>query len=135
MDRTDSVQPPAGHLPGASRPRSTRALRPLGNDEGQTLGRGARRSGLAILFYDRLERVIEDERLHRFLEGVAAGVVGLIAVTAVQLGWNVARSIPSVMSAALIFLAALALVYLWRSKLSVPAMVLGSAFAGAFAFA
>lgn len=89
----------------------------------------------AILFYDRLERVIEDERLHRFLEGVAAGVVGLIAVTAVQLGWNVARSIPSVMSAALIFLAALALVYLWRSKLSVPAMVLGSAFAGAFAFA
>jgi chromate transporter len=89
----------------------------------------------AILFYDRLERVIEDERLHRFLEGVAAGVVGLIAVTAVQLGWNVARSIPSVMSAAVIFLAALALLYLWRSKLSVPAMVLGSAFAGAFAFA
>ena len=89
----------------------------------------------AILFYDRLERVIEDERLHRFLEGVAAGVVGLIAVTAVQLGWNVARSIPSVMSAALIFLAALALLYLWRSMLSVPAMVLGSAFAGAFAFA
>ena len=89
----------------------------------------------AILFYDRLERVIEDERLHRFLEGVAAGVVGLIAVTAVELGWNVARSIPSVMSAAAIFLAALVLLYLWRSKLSIPAIVLGSAFAGAFAFA
>jgi chromate transporter len=43
----------------------------------------------ALLFYDRLEQVIEDDRLHRFLEGVAAGVVGLIAVTAIQLGWNV----------------------------------------------
>ncbi|HET6942284.1 MAG TPA: chromate efflux transporter [Sphingomicrobium sp.] len=88
----------------------------------------------ALLFYDHLERVIEDERLHRFLEGVAAGVVGLIAVTAVQLGWNVGATVPSLPFGVAIFLAALAMLYRWRSKLSVPVVVLGSAAAGALLF-
>ena len=87
-----------------------------------------------LLFYDQLERVIEDERLHRFLEGVAAGVVGLILVTAIQLGWNLARSVPVLAAGAAIFAGALALLYLWRSKLGVPAFVLGSGLAGALAF-
>lgn len=90
--------------------------------------------GFALLFYDRLERVIEDERLHRLLEGVAAGVVGLIAVTAAQLGWNVARSAPSPMLGAMIFVASLALLYLWKSKLNLLAVIAGSALAGALAF-
>ncbi|WP_028969666.1 chromate efflux transporter [Sphingomonas sp. URHD0057] len=89
----------------------------------------------ALLFYERLERVIENERLHRFLEGVAAGVVGLIGVTAVQLGWNISRSVPSVLAGTILFIAGLALLYLWRSKLSVPVVVLGSALAGAVLFA
>jgi chromate transporter len=87
-----------------------------------------------IVFYDRLEAVIEDERLHRFLEGVAAGVVGLIAVTAVQLGWNVAQSLPSFLLGVGLFAAALAMLYVWKSKLAVPAVVLGSAAAGALLF-
>jgi chromate transporter len=85
----------------------------------------------ALVFYDRLERVIENERLHRFLEGVAAGVVGLIAVTAVQLGWNVARSVPEPPLAAALFAIALAALYLWTSKLNVLAVVIGSALFGA----
>ena len=89
----------------------------------------------ALLFYDRLERVIEDERLHRFLEGVAAGVVGLIAVTAMQLGWNVAHALPAPIAGAAIFAASLALLYVWKSKLNVLAVVVGSAVAGAAAFA
>ncbi|HEU0284862.1 MAG TPA: chromate efflux transporter [Sphingomicrobium sp.] len=89
----------------------------------------------ALLFYDRLERVIEDERLHRFLEGVAAGVVGLIAVTALQLGWNVARSAPSLLTGTAIFAASLAILYTWKSKLNVLAVIAGSAAAGAVAFA
>ena len=84
----------------------------------------------ALLFYDRLERVVEDERLHRLLEGVAAGVVGLVAVTAVQLGWTVAGSVPSLLWAAGLFAAALLLLYRWRSRLAVPAVVLGSGLAG-----
>ncbi len=89
----------------------------------------------SLLFYDRLERVIEDARLHRFLAGVAAGVVGLIAVTAVQLGWNLAGSVPSLPLAAALFAAALVLLYLWRSSLAVPAVVLGAGTAGALLFA
>ena len=84
----------------------------------------------ALLFYDRLESVIENERLHRFLEGVAAGVVGLIGVTAAQLGSNVSRSMPSLPLGVALFALALAALYLWRSKLSVPVVVLGSALAG-----
>ena len=84
-----------------------------------------------ILFFDQLERVIEDQRLHRLLEGIAAGVVGLIAGTAAQLAWNLGRSLPSLLAGATIFAGALALLYLWRSKISIPTVVLGGAAAGA----
>ena len=84
----------------------------------------------ALLFYEKLERVIEDDRLHRFLEGVAAGVVGIIAVTAIQLGWSAARSAPSLPIGLAIFAVGLAVLFLWRSKLNVPMAVLGSGLAG-----
>jgi len=85
-----------------------------------------------LLFYDRLERVIEDFRLHRLLAGVAAGVVGLIAVTTIELGYRVATSVPSLPLAGIIAAAALAVLYLWKSKLNLPATVLGSAAFGMF---
>ena len=84
-----------------------------------------------LIFYERLESVVEDKRLHRFLEGVAAGVVGMIAVTAMQLGWGVSKSVSSLPVGACLFAAALAVLYLWRSKTSVPVVVFGSAAAGA----
>ncbi len=91
--------------------------------------------GFTLLFYDRLERVVEDERLQRLLEGVAAGVVGLVAVTAVQLGRAVAGSVPSLLWGVLLFAAALLLLYSWRSRLAVLAVVLGSGLAGTALFA
>ena len=89
---------------------------------------------MTLVFYDRLERVIDNDQLHRFLEGVAAAVVGLIAVTAVQLGRGVAASAPSLPAAILIFAAGLASLYSWRSNLAIPAVVLGSGIAGLLAF-
>ena len=83
-----------------------------------------------LLFYDRLERVIEDARLHHFLEGVAAGVVAFIAVTAVQLGQHVAGSVPSLPAAALVFAASLLLLYRFKHKLVPVAMVLLSGICG-----
>ncbi len=84
----------------------------------------------ALLYYDRLERVIEDKRLHHLLEGIAGGVVGLIAVTAMQLGLGVAGSLPSLMIGAMILVACLALLYGWKSKLAVLAVVVIGAVLG-----
>jgi chromate transporter len=72
------------------------------------------------------ERVIDDRRLHAFLDGVTAAVVGIIAATAVSL---TAAALGSVAAGA-IFAASLATVYLWRSRLAIPAVVIGAGLAG-----
>jgi chromate transporter len=84
----------------------------------------------ALLFYDRLEKIVENERLHALLEGVAAAVVGIIAATAIDIGGSLAGNVPSLTLAALIFLAALLLVYRWKSSLAPVALVPLSALAG-----
>jgi chromate transporter len=89
----------------------------------------------SMLFFDRLERVVEDARLHRFLAGVAAGVVGLIAATTVELALGVGQRVPSLAHAAPIFACSLALLYLWRSKFNVLAVIPLSALGGLIAFA
>ena len=91
--------------------------------------------GFTLLFFDRLEAVMDNSRLRRSLEGVAAGVVGLIAATTVELGSGVFRSAPSTSPALAIFAASLALLYAWRSKLNVLALIPLSGAAGAMAFA
>jgi chromate transporter len=80
----------------------------------------------SILFFRHLEAVIRNPTLHNFLEGVTAGVVGLIAITAVML----ARSAVPDWRAAVIFAAALLVVYRWKSKLAIPAIVLGAGLIG-----
>ena len=39
-----------------------------------------------LFFHDQLERIVDHGALHSFLEGVSAGVVGLIAATTLELG-------------------------------------------------
>jgi chromate transporter len=87
----------------------------------------------SLLFFERLERVVEDDRLHGVLEGVAAGVVGLIGATLIELGWSVARSVPALSVAVLIFAASLALLYTWKSKFNVLGVIGLSAVVGAIA--
>ena len=89
----------------------------------------------SMLFFDRLERAVEDQRLHRFLEGVAAGVVVLIAATTLELALSVSERVPSLLYATLIFAGSLAALYMWRSKLNVLAVIPLSALAGLIAFA
>ena len=67
-----------------------------------------------------VERVVETPSLHAFLEGVTAGVVGLIAATTVRL---VPTSIPDV-PAGVIAAIALAILWTWRSKMAIAAAVL-----------
>jgi chromate transporter len=84
----------------------------------------------SILFYRHLEAVIANPLLRHFLEGVTAGVVGLIAVTTISLGMI---AIPN-WKAALIFAVALFVLYRWKSKLMVPAIVLAAGACGALLF-
>jgi chromate transporter len=88
----------------------------------------------SLVLGDRIEAVIENVALHRLLEGVAAGVVGLIAITGLELALVVAGRLPSLVGGALIFGATLAILFLWRSKAAVPLAIAGGALAGFLAF-
>jgi chromate transporter len=79
----------------------------------------------SMIFYERLEAVVANVRLHRLLAGVAAAVVGIIAATSLQLGWATLQRVPSVPVALAIFAAALAIVWFWKSRFA-PAVVLGA---------
>lgn len=78
----------------------------------------------SLLFYERLEAVLENKRLQQLLEGVAAGVVGLIVVTTIDLARVTAERTPSMLASLAIFAVALAVVYRCKSKLATP-LVLG----------
>lgn len=86
--------------------------------------------GFSLILYDRLERVVENRTLHSFLEGVAAGVVGLIAATTVELGIAVVQRLPSVAPGLLIFALALGVLYFWKSKVNVVLVVFGAGLLG-----
>ena len=84
----------------------------------------------ALLLGDRLEALMEWRPLHRALEGVAAGVVGIIAVTAIQLGQAVAVRVPSLAVGIVIFAVALGILFAWRSRWATPLVVGAGAVAG-----
>jgi chromate transporter len=83
-----------------------------------------------LLFGTRLERVVEEPRLHRFLEGVAAGVVGLIVVTAIDLAVSLAGRLPSPALGAALALVALLVLFRWPSRWAIPVVMAGCAAAG-----
>jgi chromate transporter len=91
--------------------------------------------GFSLLFFERLEQVVEDRRLHRLLAGMAAAVVGLIAATAVDVAVGLAGDVPALLPAVLIFGGALALLYLWKSNYAVLGVLPLAAVAGLAAFA
>ncbi|WP_443018416.1 chromate efflux transporter [Sphingomonas sp. AAP5] len=87
----------------------------------------------SLLFYDRLEAVVEHKRLQLFFAGVAAGVVGLIVVTVIDLARTTATRTPNQIASVLIFAVALAVMYRWKSKLATPVVLAIGAAVGAFA--
>jgi chromate transporter len=82
--------------------------------------------GFSLLFHRQLEAMVANPFLRHFLEGVAAGVVGLIAVTTITLAIT---AIPN-LSALVIFSFTLAIVYRWKSKLTIPAVMTAAGFCG-----
>lgn len=84
----------------------------------------------SMIFYERLEAVVADERLHRVLAGVAAAVVGIIAATSLQLGLTTLQRAPSVPIALAIFALAFAAVWFWKSRYAAAVILALSAVAG-----
>ena len=74
-----------------------------------------------------LERLVDDRRVHDLLDGITAGVVGLIAVTALSLALAL---VTSVQLALVLALAATAL-WRWGSPLAIPTVMVGAAVLGA----
>ena len=88
----------------------------------------------SMIFYERLERVVADARLHHVLSGVASAVVGIIAATSLQLGWATLQRVPSIPAALAIFLATFAAVWFWKSRYAIPVVLALGALAGWMAF-
>lgn len=75
------------------------------------------------------ERLVDNPTAHRFLDGVTAAVIGLIAVTA----WGLARVAVTGLVSALVFAVALLVVSRWRAKGAAAAVVLAGGAVGLFA--
>ncbi len=78
-----------------------------------------------LIGHNLMERLIANTALHSFLDGVTVGVVGLIAATTVVLLRSALIDLP----AFIIFAAGLAILFRWKSKMSVPIVVLSAALA------
>jgi chromate transporter len=87
--------------------------------------------GFSLVLYERLEALAEHKRLQLFLRGVAAGVVGVIAVTLIDLVRAAVVRTPNLLLSVVIFAAALVITFRWRSKLSTPAVLALGAAVGA----
>lgn len=79
-----------------------------------------------LIFFHRLEGVIANPTLRHFLEGITAGVVGLIGTTTVVLAHT---AIPN-FNAAAIAGGALLVLYRWQSKGVIPIVMFGAGVAG-----
>lgn len=87
----------------------------------------------SLCFYERLEAVAEHKRLQLFLAGVASGVVGLIAVTLLELTRATAGRTPNLLVSVVIFAVGLVVMYRWKSKLATPVVLATGALIGIMA--
>lgn len=87
----------------------------------------------SLLLYERLEAIAEHKRLQMFLGGVAAGVVGLIAVTLLDLAQTAIVRTPNLMVSVIIAAVALTIMYGWKNKLNTLLVLALGAVAGAVA--
>ena len=68
-----------------------------------------------LMGHDYVEKLVENKAAHAFLDGVTAGVVGLISVTAIGLFREAVTDLPTT----IIFALALLAVYRWKAKAAV----------------
>lgn len=84
----------------------------------------------SMIFYERLEALVDESRLHQFLDGVAAAAMGIIAATLVQLALATWPRIDSPALALAIFSVALAAAFAITRPWAAPAIIAASAVIG-----
>ncbi|HEY6502892.1 MAG TPA: chromate efflux transporter [Chitinophagaceae bacterium] len=75
-----------------------------------------------LIGHSVMEKLIANTALHNFLDGITAGVVGLVAVTAVQLLASAVTTLPAI----IIFLLCLAILIKYRSKYASVLIITGA---------
>lgn len=85
----------------------------------------------SLVFFERLEAVVEDARLHRLLDGVAAAAMGIIAATLVQLALAVWPRVEQPLIALGLFAAALGAMFAIKRPWAAPAVIAAAGLAGA----
>ncbi|MCW2404633.1 chromate transporter [Sphingobium sp. B1D7B] len=85
----------------------------------------------SLIFYERLEAIVDRPGLQRALEGIAAAVVGIIAATFLQLGEAAWSRISSPPIAIILFGFALAAAWRLKAIWVTPAILAGGALTGA----
>lgn len=84
----------------------------------------------SMIFFERLEAVVDNPRLHRLLDGVAAAAVGIIAATLVQLALAVWPRVEQPLIALALFAAALAVMFAVKRPWAAPAVIAVAGAAG-----
>jgi chromate transporter len=88
----------------------------------------------SLIFFERLEQIVDHPRLHRLLDGVAAAVIGIIAATAVQLLLATAVRAPALGPLLPILATGFLIAWKWKSRWSAPSVIAFGAVAGALLF-
>jgi chromate transporter len=79
--------------------------------------------GFTLVGHDALERWVHQPRIREFLEGLTAGVVGLIAGTTIAL----LRVSLTGLSALFLFAIVLAILFASKARMVIPAVIAGAA--------
>jgi chromate transporter len=82
-----------------------------------------------LIGHQFFERLVDNRGVHALLDGVTAGVIGLIAATAIGLAGAAVTSVATLAISA----GSLAVVYTWRSRAAVPLVVLAGGIIGLLA--
>ena len=74
-----------------------------------------------LLGHNHLERAVENKALHSWLDGISAGVVGILGVSAASL---LVQSLGQIWQV-LFFVGALSALYRWKARFTTPAIIIG----------
>jgi len=79
-----------------------------------------------LIGHDFFEKVVDNQQVHSFLDGVTAAVVGLIAATALQLLQTALPDLPAIG----ILVLSLLVLYRWKAKAAIAGIMLGAGLLG-----